>query len=75
MEYLARLNVNDLFDVPVIVLVDGALDTDELAMLVTVLYPGVRVSPELLVARKRGPLYLGSKAIVDGNAVYQGLGV
>jgi len=38
MKYLARLKVNNLLAVPVLIFVDCAVDTDELAILVTVLY-------------------------------------
>ncbi|MXS80558.1 hypothetical protein ABF86_07410 [Nitrosomonas sp. GH22] len=75
MEYLARLNVNDPFSVAVIVLVDGAVDANELAMFVTVLYAGVSVGPELLCARKRRPLYLSPVPVVSDDAVDKGLGV
>jgi len=38
MKYFARLKVNDLLAVPVLIFVDCAMDTDELAIFVAVLY-------------------------------------
>ena len=75
MLYFSTLNVNDLFNVAVVVFVDGAVDTDELAMLVTVFYTGVCVGSELLGAGKRRPLYLGPMTIVDVDGLDDGLDV
>jgi hypothetical protein len=52
VQNLARLHINDLLHVPIIVFVNGPMDADELAKFVAVLYAGVCVEPQLLGARE-----------------------
>ena len=52
MQYLAGLQFSDLFNVSVVVFVDSAVNPDELAILVAMLYARVCVGSQLLGARE-----------------------